>query len=50
MKSPLDRVHSEIDERFTRLQNTDAKFGFLLDMNKLCYSDDKNELKKLLHL
>lgn len=47
MKSTLDRLHSEIDERFTRLQNTDAKFGFLLDMNKLCYSDDKNELKKI---
>ncbi|CAN7942344.1 unnamed protein product [Ixodes pacificus] len=45
MKFTLDRLHSEIDERFTRLQDTDAKFGFLLDVNKLCYSDDKNELK-----
>ncbi|KAL1447902.1 hypothetical protein MTO96_044187 [Rhipicephalus appendiculatus] len=45
MKSTLDRLHSEIDERFTRLQDTDVKFGFLLDINKLCYSDDKNELQ-----
>ncbi|KAL3179499.1 hypothetical protein MRX96_007750 [Rhipicephalus microplus] len=45
MKCTLDRLHSEIDQRFTRLQDTDLKFGFLLDINKLCYSEDKNELK-----
>lgn len=45
MKSTLDSLHFEIDKRFTRLRDTDAKFGFFLDINKLCYSDDKNELK-----
>lgn len=45
IKFTLDRLHSEIDERFTRLQDTDAKFGFHLDIIKLCCSDNKNELK-----
>lgn len=44
MKSTLDRLHSEMDERFTRLQDTDAKFGFRQDINKLCYGEDENEL------
>lgn len=40
MKGVLDRLHSEMDERFTRLNDTDAKFGFLLDVEGLCYPDN----------
>ncbi|KAJ6668573.1 hypothetical protein lerEdw1_012055 [Lerista edwardsae] len=45
MKGALDRLHRELDEIFTRLHNTDTKFGFLLDTNGLCYSDEKVNLK-----
>lgn len=41
-KFTLDHLHSAIGEKFTRLHDTDAKFGFLLDINKLCYGDGKN--------
>ncbi|KAL3192981.1 hypothetical protein MRX96_058487 [Rhipicephalus microplus] len=40
MKALRDHFH---EERETL--DTDLKFGFLLDINKLCYSEDKNELK-----
>ena len=46
MKGTLDRLHREMDERFTRLHDTDAKFGFLLDVEGLCYGADSNDLKK----
>ncbi|XP_072129186.1 zinc finger MYM-type protein 1-like [Mobula birostris] len=46
MKGTLDRLHREMDERFARLHDTDAKFGFLLDVKGLCYSTDSNDLKK----
>ncbi|XP_072115804.1 uncharacterized protein [Mobula birostris] len=46
MKGTLDCLHKEIDERFTCLHNTDAKFGFLLDVEGLCYGTDSNDLKK----
>lgn len=36
MKSTLDRLHSEIDKRFPHLRDTDAKFRFLIDINKSC--------------
>lgn len=45
MKSTFDRLYSEMDERFSRRHDTDAKFGFLLDINKLCYGDDENGLR-----
>ena len=32
MKGTLDSLHREMDERFARLHDTDAKFGFLLDV------------------
>ena len=46
MKGTLDRLHREMDERFARLHDTDAKFGFLLDVEGLCYGADSNDLKK----
>ena len=45
MKVTLDRLHKEMAERFTRLHDTDAKFGFLLDVEGLCYGVD-SELKQ----
>ncbi|XP_072110838.1 uncharacterized protein [Mobula birostris] len=46
MKGTLDRLHREMDERYARLHDTDAKFGFLLDVEGLCYGTDSNDLKK----
>ncbi|XP_071518363.1 uncharacterized protein [Panulirus ornatus] len=46
MKVTLDQLHREMDEKFTRLHDTDAKFGFLLDVEGLCYSVDSNDIKK----
>ncbi|XP_022237284.1 uncharacterized protein LOC106478051 [Limulus polyphemus] len=46
MKGTLDCLHREIDESFARLHDTDAKFGFLLDVEGLCYGVDSNDLKK----
>ncbi|XP_053119254.1 uncharacterized protein LOC128330414 [Hemicordylus capensis] len=46
MKGTLDHLHRELDERFTRLHHTDAKFRFLLDIEGLCYSADRENLKK----
>ena len=46
MKVTLDRLHTKMDERFARLHDTDAKFGFLLNVEGLCYSVDSNDLKK----
>ncbi|GBN03127.1 hypothetical protein AVEN_116576-1 [Araneus ventricosus] len=37
MKSTLDRIHVEINERFFRLNKMDLKFGFLLNVEELCY-------------
>ncbi|XP_053101887.1 52 kDa repressor of the inhibitor of the protein kinase-like [Hemicordylus capensis] len=45
MKGALDRLNRELGERFTRLHDTDAKFGFLLDSEGLCYSADTENLK-----
>ena len=46
MKGTFDHFHREMDERFTRLHDTDVKFGFLLDVKGLCYGTDSNGLKK----
>ena len=35
-----------MDERLARLHDADAKFGFLLDVEGLCYCADSNDLKK----
>ena len=47
MKGTLDRLHREMDERFARLHDTDAKFGFLLDVEGLCNGADSNDLKRV---
>ncbi|XP_013789878.1 uncharacterized protein LOC106473743 [Limulus polyphemus] len=39
MKGTFDHLHREMDERFARLHDTDAKLGFLLNA-------DSNDLKK----
>ncbi|GBM80652.1 hypothetical protein AVEN_87031-1 [Araneus ventricosus] len=36
VKSTLDRIHMEINERFFRLNEMDFKFGFLLNVEGLC--------------
>ncbi|GBM23903.1 hypothetical protein AVEN_208528-1 [Araneus ventricosus] len=36
MKSTLDRIHMEINDRFFRLNEMDLKFGFLLNVEELC--------------
>ena len=46
MKGTLDHLHREMDKRFARLHNTDAKFGFLLDVEGLSCGADSNDLKK----
>ncbi|XP_072172633.1 zinc finger MYM-type protein 1-like [Diadema setosum] len=46
MKGTLDRIHTEMGERFTRLNDTDAKFGFLLNVKELCYGTESTDLKK----
>lgn len=37
MKGTHDRFHREMNEGFARLQDTDAKFGFLIYVEGLCY-------------
>ena len=48
MKETLDCVNREMNERFARLHDTDAKFGFLVDVVGLCYGTaaDINDLKE----
>lgn len=48
MKGTLDRFHREINEEFARLQDTDAKFGFLIYVEGLCYVvvTNSNDLMK----
>ncbi|XP_048343193.1 uncharacterized protein LOC125427684 [Sphaerodactylus townsendi] len=46
MKAVLDHLHREINESFTRLHNIDTKFGFLLDIEKLCYGTDIQDLQE----
>ncbi|XP_065077070.1 52 kDa repressor of the inhibitor of the protein kinase-like [Ochlerotatus camptorhynchus] len=45
MKETIDRLHTEMDDRFTRLHDTDAKFGFLLDVEGLCTGISRDILK-----
>ena len=39
MKAALDRLISEIDARFSRLRNLDARFGFLLYVESLIFGN-----------
>ena len=47
MKGALDRLHKEMNDRFSRLFDFDVKFGFLLDVQRLCYSRDCGNLESL---
>ena len=47
MKGVLDRLHKKINDRFSRLFNMDVKFGFLLDVQRLCYSRECGNLESL---
>ena len=47
MKGALDRLHKEINDCFSRLFDMVVKFGFLLDVQKLCYSRDCGNLESL---
>ena len=40
VKESLDRIVCEMNERFTHLHETDARFEFHLDIKKLCYDTD----------
>ncbi|GBL80118.1 hypothetical protein AVEN_29112-1 [Araneus ventricosus] len=44
MKSTLHRIHMEINERFFRLNEMDLKFGFLLNVEELCYGHNTDVL------
>ncbi|XP_048344871.1 uncharacterized protein LOC125428571 isoform X2 [Sphaerodactylus townsendi] len=46
MKAALDHLHREMNERFTRLHSIDTNFGFLLDVEKLCYGTDIQDLQE----
>ena len=47
MKGVLDHLHKEINDHFSRLFDIDVKFGFLLDVQRLCYSRDCGNLESL---
>ena len=40
MKGALNRLHKEMNDHFPRLFDIDVKFGFLVDVQRLCYSRD----------
>ncbi|GBO38416.1 hypothetical protein AVEN_273060-1 [Araneus ventricosus] len=44
MKSTLGRLHMEINERIFRLNEMDLKFGFLLNVEELCYGHNTDVL------
>lgn len=43
MKGTIDRLIMEMSERFTRLFDIDEKFGWLLDVNELCYGSQTDD-------
>lgn len=46
MKGALDHLHSRTNKRFIRLHDADVKFGFLLDVEGLCFDTSYSDLKK----
>ncbi|GBM00609.1 hypothetical protein AVEN_77405-1 [Araneus ventricosus] len=44
MKSTLNRIHMEINERFFRLNEMDLKLGVLLNVEELCYGHNTDVL------
>ena len=47
VKGALDRLYKEMNDRFSRLFDIDVKFGFLLDVQRICYSCDSENLESL---
>ena len=47
MKGALDRLYKEKNDHFSRLFDIDVKFGFLIDVQRLCYSHDCGNLESL---
>ena len=47
MKGALKRLHKEMNDCFSRLFDVGVKFGFLLDVQKLCYCRDCGSLESL---
>ena len=47
MKGALYRLYKEINDRFSRLFDIHVKFGFLLDVQRICYSRDCGNLESL---
>ena len=45
IKGALDRLHKELNDR--SLFDIDVKFGFLLDVQRLCYSRDCGNIESL---
>ena len=43
----LDRLYKEMNDRFSRLFDIDVKFGFLVNVQRLCYSRDCGNLESL---
>ena len=47
MKGALDRLYKEMNDRFSQLFDIDVKFGFLLDVQRMCCSCDCGNLESL---
>ena len=47
MKGALNRLYKEMNDRFFQLFDIDVKFGFLLDVQRICYSRDCGNLESL---
>ncbi|XP_071051135.1 zinc finger MYM-type protein 1-like [Onthophagus taurus] len=46
MKGTVDRLFNELKSRSVRIQEIDEKFGFLLDMEGLCFKAETSYLKE----
>ena len=46
MKSVLDRLQQEMKTRFTRLNDLNFKFGFLLDVDRLLKNEDLKNIRQ----
>ncbi|XP_068115887.1 zinc finger MYM-type protein 1-like [Hyperolius riggenbachi] len=46
MKSMIDKIHTEMGDRFNSLKKLDSSFGFLLDIKELMCTTDESTLKQ----
>ena len=46
MKSMIDKIHTEMGDRFISLKKLDSSFGFLLDIKELMCTTNENSLKQ----